>query len=315
MRIQRQLLFVIPMLWSAFGSWIFIDAQELSPIEMIKLYPPDKGIFKEHGVQLAEQMLQWQIKRGEVHRRLLADEIAKIRSQIEDIERAAENEADEQPQEYRYATDTVREELIGQCLQKLLDIRVDIAANEVLLDELEKTLKDGEARKAEEDAEARSIQSQKQLLMEQIKILEQRADRIEQLQKRGAVAEVQETQLRLLTLRGELAKLEQVNQIQRNRDATQLASRIKDLRLETRRMSAFEKAALRQLEQLAKAAKAARGLKQRQREQSQLEQRLALRVERHEQVLAELEEANVLLKQIQDHKVAPKIKPPDNPRP
>lgn len=317
MQIPRQLLKRCMMLVALWGILPVASAQELSPIEMVKQYPPGKGIFQNDGAEIAQQMLQWQIKRGEAQLQVLAKDIAKLRHQIEEIEKSADNEADEQPQELRYATDTVREELIGRCLQKLLDVRVDIAANKALLEELEKSLEAGKANKEEANAVAKSKQAQKQLLLEQIKILEHETARIEQLKKRGVVSksEGQEARLKILTLRGELAKLEQVVAVRQNESAVQIASRVTDLHLETRRLQAFEEAARRQLEQLARAAKVAHDLKQHQREREQLERRLSLRVDRHEKVLADLEEAKVLLKQIQGVKDDDKSESPDAPEP
>ena len=105
------------------------------------------------------------------------------------------------------------------------------------------------------------------------------------------------------------ASLERTEEVNRNEAPTQLASRITDLRLETRRLTAFEQAARQQLEQLAEAAKLARELTRHQQQRSQFERRLDLKVNRFEQLLTELEDAKLLLQQVQSRKGAGKSQP------
>jgi hypothetical protein len=73
-----------------------------------------------------------------------------------------------------------------------------------------------------------------------------------------------------------------------------------DVRLETHRLKALEAAAGRQLEELAKATELGRKWQALQREIEQLNERLLLRVKRLEEVVMETEEAELLLKQVED---------------
>lgn len=278
----------------------FADAQEQRPGEFIKRYPPEFLIknVKKNALELERKMLRWQVQRGEMKQEQLEREMTKLQAEIEACEANAAQIANQSPAELRHASDFVREQLINGALQKLLDARVEIAANEALMEKIDARL---QAFKPNE-IEQKRFETRENTLRAQLQLLREKAQFLKAMHEQGTTdgQMLREAQIRIEGLEGELAELSIEKQLSTRKSTAELSVRLADVRLETYRLRAREKAAETQLAQLAEAAKVASRIRQEQRTLDELIQRMKLRLEHYERVLMETEEVRQLLKLLED---------------
>ncbi len=107
-----------------------------------------------------------------------------------------------------------------------------------------------------------------------------------------------ESQIEVLNVEAELAKLAADEEASERRRAAEIASSLADVRVELHQLRAREGMSELQLKKLATAADVARGRRRIQREVDALFERLDIRRRRYEKISMEVEEAKLLLREI-----------------
>jgi hypothetical protein len=275
-------------------------------IEQLRWIPPDPNLVHVSDVKFALRMLRWHIQRGEMTQLHLQSEIKTLRDEIRQKEEAVRDVVTENtPAQFRFATDAVREQLIGQVLQKLLSAELEVAAHEALVEMLDEQPQHDvpdEFRDKRSKLEDEMFKARERALVEKLKMLAERSQFLRQQVQSGTVtpAEAQKARVAVKEVEGELAELNAERELNKHMRSADVSKRLADVRLETHRLKALEAAAGRQLEELAKAAELGRKWQALQREIEQLNERLLLRVKRLEEVEMETEEAELLLKQVEE---------------
>ncbi|MCA9027096.1 MAG: hypothetical protein KDA86_17945 [Planctomycetaceae bacterium] len=267
-------------------------------LEEVMQFPPGKKLIPEQLYSMAQQMLKWQIQRGEMQQLRLEKEIYKVQAHLEAIDADVADRALQVPGSLGLATDAVREQLIQQVLEELFEVRVDIAAAEAQVQALEEQVhqEEGEVTKRSELWKLRQ-----KALTDQLEVQQRDLERLEALVKANSATQAALDKAKKEIVRQQIALAEHEREMQNGSllGPSHLASQIAELRLSLHSLKAREQAAELQLEQLAKAAEMARKTNRQQRQADQLAKRLNLRIARQEQIMIDTEELQVLLDQIQ----------------
>lgn len=274
------------------------SAQQNNPLEMLQLYPADPSMVRADDIERAKTMLAWRIERGEKTIERMEREIDKLKDQIAEQEARASALAEEGMGVYALTTDTFRAQLIGRVLERLLEVRVDIAAGEALVSHLEKNLNVAEA-KVDEGLNAK-FKIQRDVLKAKLETLHDERERMTELYKRQLIseAELRQSKLEIQSLEAELALLEVEKESVNRQEAAQAAAPLTDARVNLLESRARETMAEKQLREIASAAAFAPKLSQVQREIDRLRSILDIRVERLQETQLDIEESRVFLELI-----------------
>jgi hypothetical protein len=276
-----------------------VGAQEDDPLETLRRVPPNSGMLDKRTIELGKAMLEWQIRRGTVNLQRLDAEIRQLEQQITEMEAASASIAEKsQLEELAFATDAVRDQLLARVLGRLLEARVDIAANEAMAQHLDDQLKNVSP---DEGAQERH-NAQRDALQKKLSLLSASAERIKSVFKGAGGPPIErqilESQIKVLDVEAEIAKLAADEEASGRRRAAEVASSLADVRVELHQLRVREGVSELQLKELAADADAARKRREIQREVDRLSARLEVRTRRYEEISMEVEEAKLLLREI-----------------
>ncbi len=278
-----------------------VGAQEDDPLETLRRVPPNSKVLKvdEYTIALGKEMLEWQIRRGTRNLQRLDTEIQELERQIVEREAASVSLAEKsQLGELAFATDAVHDQLLGRVLGRLLEARVDIAANEAMAQHLEDQLKNASSNEGAQEW----YKAQRDALEKKLALLSASANRMKSYYEGTGGPSIEsnilESQIEVLNVEAELAKLAADEEASERRRAAEIASSLADVRVELHQLRAREGMSELQLKKLATAADVARGRRRIQREVDALFERLDIRRRRYEKISMEVEEAKLLLREI-----------------
>lgn len=276
-----------------------VGAQEDDPLETLRRIPPNPAILKEDTIAIGKVMLEWQIRRGAMNLQRLETEIEELEKQIAEMEAASASVAERsQLEELAFATDAVLDQLLGRVLGRLLEARVDIAANEALAQHLGDQLKNV----SPDEGALERQNAQRDALQKKLSLLSASAERMKSAYKGtgGPLIErnILESQIEVLNVEAEIAQLAADEETSGRCRTTEIASSLADVHVELHQLRAREAMSELQLKDLATAADAGRERRQIQRKVDRLSERLDIRTRRYEEISMEMEEAKLLLREI-----------------
>lgn len=200
MKRQSKMLSVLLVVIIA-GSSTQAIAQDKDPIELARDYPP--SLIQ---VDVAQEQMQWQIKRLREQQAIQEQELRKIDDQITELNQEINALTKKLPVELRFANESVRAQLIGDVLRELLASRLEVASQQELIEQLTVALEDAKM----ENSKADEIRQQKHQLM--IKASETKLAlaefSFEQTAKMAKSAAVSQSELEREKYSYELAKME-----------------------------------------------------------------------------------------------------------
>lgn len=274
-------------------------AQSDNPLEMLRQYPADPSIIGADAIESAKKMLAWRIERGTTTIHWMERDIKDLENTTADLEEQMFALAQQGMGVYAFTSDTVRAQLIGRVLERLLDVRVDIAANEAIVSYLDKNLHEAEA-KAKEGLYV-AFKAQRDALEAKLKTLLLERERLKALHAKNAVsaAVLLTSKATFQSLEAEIAALDVDKESIERQEAAKIATPLSDARVKLLEKRAREKMAARQLDEITSAASFAPRVRKAQREIDRLRSILDIRVRRMREAEMDVAESQTFLKLIE----------------
>ena len=276
-----------------------------SPLDLLRRFPADPTIIQANIIDTGKQMLAWEIERATDAVTRMKRDIDVLEQKIAELEQRMSVLTEDGMGVFAFTSDAVRAELIGRVLERLLDARVDIAAEEALVSHLEGNMSKSET---EMIAELNAFKAQRDALEGALRTLNVERDRLKALHARNAVskAELMRSEALIRNHEVQIAALDVEKESVARKEAAKVAAPLADARLSLVAKRAREKMAARQLVEITSAAKFAPRVRQAQREIDRYLSILESRVQQLHEAEVELAESRAFLerieKQLKEHR-------------
>lgn len=290
-------VFVLVLESSPLGLLHAADVAAPPEIETLRHYPADEEFLNSSTVELGKKVLLWQIERGEMAEKVIRKRKRELEHRIEDLEQERAKMSSAGMGVYAFTSDTVRSGLIGRVLERLLEVRLEIAASEAVVKHLSSEI-ENESGDLEFDESA--FDAQERALRKQVAMLEVERKRLNELVEQGAIttSELTRNQLLVQQTQAEIAKLGAEKKMAARASMAKLAGPLADARVQLIQQQAREQAAQLQLEQIMEAASFAPEVRKQQREIDLLKTRLATLDRKAQEQSMQIEEAQTLLRSV-----------------
>ncbi len=212
------------------------------------------------GRGMEDRWFQGTMKHLEDHRKFKAMLIKSLDMQIEQLSNKQVQLDDKQMvwemeagSSTALASGRIQEDLVGRCLQQLMDTRLEIAANKSYLEQVSKNTKSSAT-----EAEALGVR----VAQTRVELHAKKLRQLEELFETGAVSnlEVIEAQVELGEAEAELAERLAVVEMKTVGNGKSLDEQVNEIQLSTLRLKALEQAAAEQLKQLSESRRVVRQL-------------------------------------------------------
>ena len=243
-------------------------------LDMLRRFPSDRDFMTTNSVEAGLLMLQWQKDRGDVHTELLKNRADMLEARIEDLGHQEIRLSHESPiMGLTSASNETRELLLSRVLERLMDIRVDIAGHEALVKQLMRELEESESTESARASKKALEEATKEVAKLRDELSESNARSQEGNSARGDGANLY-GRYRSAKLIAEKAQADE--NVRRDRLYEQILGPLTETQRELLRLKAQEKMSVEQLEQLAKAGGVMRDLKSVRRKIDQLNEQVDL---------------------------------------